>query len=47
MKEAMVYKDRTGYWVVEDRTTNRRIGGYCDSELEAYKRANANGYIVT
>lgn len=47
LKEAIIYEDRTGYWVAEDRKTNRRIGGFCDSELEAYIRANANGYIVT
>ena len=47
MKEALVYKDQTGYWVAEDRKTNKMIGGYCDSELEAYKRANAYGYVVT
>ena len=46
MKEAIVYKDRTGYWVAADRATGRKIGGFCDSELEAYKKANANGYIV-
>ena len=46
MKEAIVYKDRSGYWVAEDRKTNQRIDGFCDSELEAYKKANRNGYVV-
>lgn len=47
IKEAVIYKDRTGYWVVEDRCTHQKIGLYCGSELEAYKQANRNGYIVT
>jgi hypothetical protein len=46
MKEAIVYKDRTGYWVAEDRNTHKRIGSFCDSELEAYKTANSMGYVV-
>ena len=46
VKEAVVYEDRTGYWVAEDWNTQQKIGGLQDSELEAYKIANANGYIV-
>uniref|UniRef100_A0A6M3KW60 Uncharacterized protein n=1 Tax=viral metagenome TaxID=1070528 RepID=A0A6M3KW60_9ZZZZ len=46
VKEAIVYKDRTGYWVAEDSKTHTRIGNYCDSELEAYKLANRGGYVV-
>lgn len=46
MKEAIVCKDSTGYWVAIDVKTDRIIGGYVKSELEAYKRANFNGYIV-
>jgi len=45
-KEAIVYKDRTGWWVSEDWNNHRQIGEYCDSELEAYKQANRKGYIV-
>ena len=45
-KEAIVYKDRTGYWVAEDWNTHTKIGGLQDSELDAYKIANANGYVV-
>jgi hypothetical protein len=46
MKEAIVYKDRSGYWKVEECDTGRQIGNLCASELEAYKLANASGYIV-
>jgi len=46
MKTAIVYKDRTGYWVAEDRKTHEKIGGYVNTELEAYKNANREGYIV-
>ncbi|MCK5612839.1 hypothetical protein KAR91_63790 [Candidatus Pacearchaeota archaeon] len=45
-KEAIVYKDRTGWWVAEDYKTGKKIGGFHDSELLAYKAANFNGYIV-
>lgn len=45
-KEAIVFMDRTGYWVAIDSKTDKRIGNFCDSELEAYKIANSNGYIV-
>ncbi len=46
VKEAIVYKDRTGYWAVEDWSSNKKIGGFHDSELAAYKLANYNGYVV-
>ena len=46
MKEAVVFKDRTGYWVAMADDTGNRIGGFHDSELDAYKAANINGYIV-
>jgi hypothetical protein len=46
MKKANVYKDKTGWWVAEDDTTYERIGGFHDSELEAYKSTNAAGCIV-
>lgn len=46
MKTAVVYKDKTGYWIAEDDKTHQRIGGFCDSELEAYKLANRYGYVV-
>jgi len=45
-KEARVYKDRTGYWVAVDNKTNQKIGGLQDTELDAYKIANWNGYVV-
>ena len=46
MKEAIVYEDKTGYWVAEDWETGKRIEGFQDDELSAYKIANRNGYIV-
>ena len=46
MKEAIVYKDKTGYWVAFDTRSNTMIGGFCDSELKAYKIANGQGYVV-
>lgn len=46
MKTAIVGKDRTGLWVAVDEKTNEKIGGYHDTELEAYKAANRAGYIV-
>jgi len=45
-KTAIVYKDKSGYWVAEDDKGHKMIGNFCDSELEAYKLANRNGYIV-
>jgi len=45
-KTACVYKDRTGYWVALADDTKERIGGFLDSELQAYKAANASGYRV-
>lgn len=45
-KRAIVYKDRSGYWVAEDVCTNEKLNGFHDSELQAYKAANARGYIV-
>jgi len=46
MKEAMVFKNQSGYWVAECRNTRRVIykGG---SELEAYKTANFEGYLCS
>ena len=46
MKEAIVYKDRSGYWVAEDAKTGQKISQFVDSELKAYKIANGKGYIV-
>jgi len=46
MKKARVYKHQTGYWAVEDRATNKQVGGFFDTELDAYKYANSEGYIV-
>jgi len=47
MKEAVVYKDWSGWWVAEDRKTGEKIGGYHhDTELEAYKEANRKRYLV-
>jgi len=46
MKEAFVYKDRTGYWVAEARDTGHKLGGFHDTELDAYRYANRSGYIV-
>ena len=46
MKEAIVYRDKTGYWVAFDTRANMMIGCFCDSELEAYKTANGQGYVV-
>ena len=46
MKYAIVYRDRTGWWAVECRDSGKRIGGLCDSELDAYKLANSEGYLV-
>jgi hypothetical protein len=46
MKKATVSKDRTGYWVAYAHDTRENIGGLHSSELEAYKAANAAGYVV-
>ena len=46
MKTAIVYKDRTGYWVALADDTNEKIGGFHNTELEAYKAANRKGYLV-
>ena len=46
MKTAKVLIDKTGYWAVYDCDTGRQIGNLCSDELEAYKLANANNYIV-
>jgi hypothetical protein len=46
MKKATVYKDKTGYWVAIAHDTNEKIGGFHNTEFEAYKAANAAGYIV-
>ncbi len=45
-KTATVGKERSGYWAAIDDKTGHRIGGLQDSELDAYKVANANGYLV-
>lgn len=45
-KIAIVYKDESGYWAVEDMKTHERIGPLYLSELDAYKAANRYGYIV-
>lgn len=46
MKEAIVYEDRTGYWVAKADDTGEEIGGFHDDELTAYKAANRDGYVV-
>lgn len=46
MKTAIVYKNRSGYWVAEADDTSEKIGGYHDDELSAYKAANQAGYVV-
>lgn len=46
MKEAIVYKHRSGWWAIKCRETGRKIGGLCDTEAEAIREANAEGYIV-
>ena len=46
MKYAVVYKDRSGYWVAIADDTGKKINGFHDTELDAYKAANRNGYIV-
>ncbi len=45
MKTAIVRIDKTGYWVVIDDNGNQ-VGGLHSTELEAYKAANYNGYLV-
>lgn len=45
-QEAIVYKDRTGYWAVEDKKTHQRVGGLHSTEFDAYKYANWQGYVV-
>lgn len=46
VKEAIIYKSTTGWWVAEDDKTGKKIGGYHDTELEAYQAANREGYIA-
>ena len=46
MKKAIVFKHSTGYWVAYARDTDKDIGGYHSTELEAYKAANNAGYLV-
>lgn len=46
MKKATVGRDRTGYWAAWCKDTGKMIGGYQDSELDAYRVANSNGYLV-
>lgn len=46
MKYARVFKHKTGYWAAEDCKTGRLISGLHDTELEAYKAASSDGYIV-
>ena len=45
MKTAIVTTDRTGYWVVID-DNGKQVGGYHSTELQAYKAANSDGYLV-
>lgn len=45
-KEAIVYKDKTGYWVAVDVKTGEKISKFVDDELTAYKAANSRGYVV-
>lgn len=46
MKKARVYMHKTGWWIVEDRATGLQVGRFHDTELDAYKAANFEGYIV-
>ena len=47
VKEAIVCKDRTGYWHALDRKTGDRVDGRLhNTELEAYKATAWNGYLV-
>jgi hypothetical protein len=46
MKEAIVFKHRSGAWAAKDRDTGKLIGGLHDTELEAYKAAGREGYVV-
>lgn len=45
-KTAVVYIDKTGYWVAIADDTGQRIGGLHRTELDAYKAANYSGYLV-
>lgn len=45
MKKAIVGMSRTGYWEVTCDDTGRSLGFY-STELDAYKAANAAGYLV-
>lgn len=44
-KRAIICKDRTGYWVAIARDTGEKIGGLHSTELDAWKAANAAGYL--
>ena len=47
IKEAIVCKDSTGYWVAIDRKTGERVDGRLhESELQAYQAANFRDYVV-
>lgn len=46
MKRAVIFKDKTGYWAVEDRDTGKRIGRLQNTELDAYRLASSYGYLV-
>jgi hypothetical protein len=45
MKTACVLQDRTGWWVAIADDTGEKIGGLHDTELDAYRAANASGYV--
>jgi hypothetical protein len=45
-KTAYVGKDSSGYWVACAYDTGKNIGGLHSTELDAFKAANAAGYIV-
>lgn len=47
MKTAVVKLTRSGLWeAIADDTGRRLGGGLHDTELDAYKAANRDGYIV-
>jgi hypothetical protein len=46
MKEAFIYKHRSGCWVAEASDTKEKLGGFHDTELQAIKAENDYGYIA-
>ena len=46
MKTAIVVRDGSGYWSVIDRN-GKQVGKLHSTELDAYKAANRDGYLVT